>query len=394
MQSRGQDNRECRAGLRPVALRLRRAWALTPLALICALGAIAAPAFAPTPALAQASGTWVTTGTMTHPRSVATLLQNGQVLEVGGVSGVSEPGGYPALLGAELYNPATGKWTATGSMTIGRANGVFTATPLKNGEVLVAGGANLSSSALASAELYNPATGIFSPTGSMTEARTGATATLLPDGEVLIAGGYNGAGTYLASAELYNPATGTFSPTASMAFARLGHTATLLQNGEVLVAGGEDSTGFPGAELYNPATGTWTATGSGGFTSGGHAVLLANGDVFDVGGAGVTTLYNPKTGSWSPGARFDDRNDFSVTLLATGKVLVAGGFVYIPHPTHFVASALLYDPSSGTWHATGAMNTARAGQLAVLLQSGQVLVAGGNHISTSFPLGSAELYQP
>jgi hypothetical protein len=66
----------------------------------------------------------------------------------------------------------------------------------------------------------------------------------------------------------------------------------------------------------------------------------------------------------------------------------------MPHPTHFVASALLYDPSTGTWQATGAMNTARAGQLAVPLQSGQVLVAGGNHISTSFPLGSAELYQP
>ena len=218
-----------------------------PLALVFALGAIAAPASGPTPAFAQASGTWVTTGTMTHPRSVATLLQNGQVLEVGGVSGVSEPGGYPALMGAELYNPATG---------------------------------------------------------------------------------------------------------------------------------------------------TWTATGSGGFTSGGHAVLLANGDVFDVGGAGITTLYNPKTGTWSAGAKFDDRSDFSVTLLANGKVLVAGGFVYIPHPTHFTTSALLYDPTTGKWTATGTMNIARAGQLAVLLQSGQVLVSGGNHISTSSPLGSAELYQP
>jgi hypothetical protein len=198
-----------------------------------------------------------------------------------------------------------------------------------------------------------------------------------------MAGGFNGA-TDLASAELYNPATGTFSPTASMATARAGHTATLLQNGEVLVAGGR-------CELYNPATGTWTATGTGG---GGHAVLLPNGDVLAVGGAGITNLYNPKTGTWSPAAKFDDRNDFSVTLLANGKVLVAGGFVYSPHPTHFVASALLYDPSTGTWQATGSMNVARAGQLAVLLQSGQVLVGGGNHISTSFPPGSAELYQP
>ena len=393
MQSGRRDNCERRRGLGPVALRLRRAWALSPLVLICALGAIAAPAFGPTPAFAQASGTWATTGSMTTPRSKVTLLRNGQVLALGGISGSGE-----YLAGAELYNPATGTWSATGSMTTVRSAGVFTATPLQDGEVLIAGGANSSSSsssALASAELYNPATGTFSPTGSMTTAREGQTATLLPDGEVLIAGGFNGAGTYLASAELYNPATGTFTATGGMTTARYGQTATLLQNGEVLVAAGENSTGFlASAELYNPATGKWTATGIGRPFSEPQAVLLANGDVFVVGGGGVTDLYNAKTGSWSPGASFNDRNDFSVTLLATGKVLVAGGFVYSPHPTHFVASALLYDPTTGTWSATGSMNTARAGQLAVLLQSGQVLVAGGNHISTSFPLGSAELYQP
>jgi hypothetical protein len=361
------------------------------LGLIGVVSGVFLVALAPTTsALTEASGTWVTTGSMTIPSSKVTLLQNGQVLALGGISG---SGQY--LAGAELYNPATGTWSATGSMTTVRSAGVFTATPLQDGEVLIAGGASSSSSALASAELYNPATGTFSPTGSMTTAREGQTATLLPDGEVLIAGGFNGASTYLSSAELYNPATGTFTATGSMTTPRFGQTATLLQNGEVLVAAGENSTGFlASAELYNPATGKWTATGTGRQLSGPHAVLLANGDVFVVGGGGVTELYNPKTGSWSSGASFNDRNDFSVTLLATGKVLVAGGFVYSPHPTHFVASALLYDPTTGTWSATGSMNTARAGQLAVLLQSGQVLVAGGNHISTSFPLGSSELYQP
>jgi hypothetical protein len=124
-------------------------------------------------------------------------------------------------------------------------------------------------------------------------------------------------------------------------------------------------------------------------------VLLANGDVFVVSGGGITHLYNPETGSWSLGAKFDDRNGFSVTLLANGKVLVAGGLTYSPRPTHTTASALLYDPTTGTWQNTGAMNTSRYLQKAVLLQNGQVLVAGGNHIgSPSKALTSAELYQP
>jgi N-acetylneuraminic acid mutarotase len=274
-------------------------------------------------------------------------------------------------------------------MTTVRSSGVVSATLLQNGQVLVAGGNN-GSTYLASAELYNPATGTWRATGSMTTVRSEGvyTATALQDGEVLIAGGANSSSSSsaLASAELYNPATGTFTATGSMTTAGEGQTATLLQNGEVLVAD----------ELYNPATGKWTATAAvgGPFGNAPQAVLLANGDVFVVGGEGITELYNRATGSWSRGARFDDRNGFSVTLLDTGKVLVAGGLTYSPRPTHTTSSALLYDPTTGTWQNTGAMNTSRYMQNAVLLQSGQVLVAGGNHIgSPSKGLTSAELYQ-
>jgi hypothetical protein len=182
-----------------------------------------------------------------------------------------------------------------------------------------------------------------------------------------------------------------------MTTARYGARATLLQNGEVLVVGGYSSTAIlSSAELYNPATGRWTATGSMiGTPNGLQTQLLPTGEVMALEIGGTTELYNPATGSWSPAARFGDIGQFAVTLLDTGKVLLAGGLAYSPRPTHSVATASLYDPTAGTWQATGAMNTARSNLKATLLPSGQVLVSGGNDIGRSSKgLTSAELYQP
>jgi WD40 repeat protein len=207
------------------------------------------------------AGTFTTTGPMNTARYLptATLLPNGKVLIAGGYNG-----GY--LSSAELYDPATGIFTVTGSMAETRDQ--QTATLLPNGKVLIAGGVNFSG-VLSSAELYDPAAGTFAFTGSMNAARGlfGYEAMLLSNGKVLIAGGINSGYIGLSSAELYDPAAGTFTFTGSMNTGRAAPTATLLANGKVLVATGQEnpsvgSLPVTSAELYDPAAGTFTFTGS------------------------------------------------------------------------------------------------------------------------------------
>ena len=210
--------------------------------------------------IARHTGIFVPTGSMSKPREddTATLLANGKVLIAGGVG----------LASAELYDPQTGKFSATGSM--GKTREFFTATLLADGKVLIAGGLSspvpsAASAVLASAELYDPQTGKFSATGSMTTPRYVHTATLLADGKVLIAGGYADlTPDVLASAELYDPKTGKFSATGLMTSPRYDHTATLLLDGKVLIAGGQahNSDTLASAELYDPQAGTFSATGS------------------------------------------------------------------------------------------------------------------------------------
>src|SRR6184192_2743384 len=139
------------------------------------------------------------------------------------------------------------EWEYTGSLKTARFH--HTATLLPDGRVLVAGGEDRLY-ALASAELYDPATGTWSDTGSLNTARDSHTATLLPNGMVLVVGG--GPGSANASAELYDPASGIWTPTSSLNTGREEHMAILLPNGMVLVAGGFGVIGgiLASAELY------------------------------------------------------------------------------------------------------------------------------------------------
>ncbi|HEX7496120.1 MAG TPA: kelch repeat-containing protein [Candidatus Limnocylindrales bacterium] len=281
-----------------------------------------------------------------HNQGAATRLLDGRVLVLGGVD---IRGGNPAT--AELYDPATGKFSLSGSLPAGQS--VSAVALLMTGQVLVVGTTMNGQTMTASAELYDPGSGTFRPTGALSAARISSTLTLLPDGRVLVAGGYDGCCTTqtVASAETYDPTTGIFSATGPMKSARAGHAATLLPGGRVLITGGSNgSVGVASAELYDPGTGKFSPAGSMTADREYHAsTLLADDRVLIAGGmhdpgpvacagaaciamVGTTDLtsaeiYDPATGKFTrTGSMATPRTTPIAVTLWDGRVLVAGGF--------------------------------------------------------------------
>ncbi|MFZ1218521.1 MAG: kelch repeat-containing protein [Chthoniobacterales bacterium] len=340
----------------------------------------------------------------------ATALPDGRVLVTGG-NGFTDNPSIDILATSELYNPASGMWSSTGSLGMGRRQ--HTATLLLNGKVLVAGGIGVAYEDLASAELYDPATGTWTATGSLSGARSEHTATLLSDGKVLVVGGIYygggyGGGSTLWTAELYDPASGTWTSAGRLATGRYTHTAELLPNGKVVVAGGVEEGGhtvntLASAELYDPAAGTWTATGSLATPRFSHtATLLPNGLLLVAGGEfflnsgqnilASAELYDPVSGTWTAtGSLAGARVTHRATLLSNGKVLVVGGY---KEGGVYLTSAELYNPASGTWASTGSLGVARLFFTATPLPNSKVLVAGGGKPGSSTYYDYAEVYEP
>ncbi len=308
--------------------------------------------------------TFTQAGDLTTARyfHTATLLQNGQVLVVGGYN--NNP-----LASAELFDPVTKTWSPVGSLASARDS--HTATLLQDGQVLVVGGYTYDGSqafARASAELFDPVTKTWITVGGLTTSRGHHTATLLPNGQVLVVGGIGSNFSALASAELFDPATKTWSPVAGLTIPRGLHTATLLQNGQILVVGGsQPGSTLASAELFDPTTKIWSTVASLNAGRDAHtATLLQNGQVLIVGGfrfggtnVASAELFEPATKTWSTLATgLTGARDFhTATLLQNSQILVVGGFnglgdgflsaggFYIFAPNSFLASSELFDLS-------------------------------------------------
>ena len=268
-----------------------------------------------------------------------------------------------------------------------------TATLLSGGNVLVAGGGGTPSTAV---DLFNGTSLAFAPGAfPLQAARTGHSATLLPNGKVLLAGG---AGP-LASAELYNPAAGSFTLTGSLHTARLNQSAVLLDSGLVLVAGGFDgSNPLTSAELFNPLLGTFTAIES--METARQAPTLSrlpDGRILVSGGLGTgsarlssTEIFDPSSNTFSTGgSMLQPRYQHTATTLPSGGILIAGGT-----GTQATGSAELFNPTLMRFGATGDMVQPRQAHTATLLGSGMVLMVGGNSGSTTTAISQAELYNP
>ena len=333
------------------------------------------------------------------------MLGNGRVLIVGN----EQP--------AETFDPVTSLIApTTGSMI--RTRNDATATLMPNGNVLIVGGSYWDGTHTvtpATTEIYNPATGTFTAGAALPSGRAQHRATLLTNGRVLITGGWSIDGSFntqgVPNAWLLD-AGGNLIASIATAGSRYYHSATLLADGRVLVAGGYGVGSTPintSAEIYDPsagANGTFAATASPMLTwSGEHtATLLTTGPragqvLIAGGGAGYPALrtanefFNPATSSFAtaPGL-LEPRLNLSATTLADGRIVFAGGQIdWIANEN--ASSIEIYDPVSNTFSSAGDMRVDRSRHVAELISGGRVMFGFGQSPTLS-AARSVEVFDP
>lgn len=364
-----------------------------------------------------ATGSWHATASLNNPRTqfISVLLSDGRVLVAGGLNDIDQ-----SYSSAYLFDPATEAWTKTSGLMVTARTGPSAAV-LPDGRVLVAGGyfhqrlpdgrlpggnslagyhppsassrpgsADIApppiGAALATAEIFDPATGQWSTTGPMRYARYGAPMVPLADGRVLVVGSLTGdTGVEVdqgsaKTAEIYDPATGQFALTGGLP----AHDFTAIE-----------ALGFSGLEwlAINPV-GSLVPLPDGGAVLAGHSGYWkhlgemtrslrfdgASGSWSEIGEAFIW-LADPGTGA-SYQTQGNARFDPAVAVLPDGRVIVAGGRGNYTNELRTLASAELYDPTDDTWTALPDMPEPRGRAGAATLGDGSVMLAGGHFYPT------------
>jgi Galactose oxidase, central domain len=362
------------------------------------------------------TSTWRTTTPLNLPRYdfAMVTLQDGRVLVTGGLTGPGLGGGgslqsrLQSFSSTYLFDPGAGKetWTKVGLLNTARTGPA--AALLSDGRVLVAGGyyrddpgssgdlsngivqadviPDVTGRALATVEVFDPATGRWTQTGSLHYARFDAQAVTLGDGRVLIVGSADGpnggvsgvASAAYTSAELYDPKTGRFSLTAALpalpraAFAKLG----------LVLPDGDPTIDSPGSLVALPDGGAMLIGQSASWK---HQGEITRSFRYAVGTGRWTeidqawALVNENTGIWSGTGWARWGANAAVVSLKGGDILVAGGYDEQDAPT---VRATLYDPASTDLTGLTNMPDARQGSVAVALPDGSALVLGGWRATT------------
>jgi hypothetical protein len=367
-----------------------------------------------------------TFSSMTQPRAFhrSVPLSNGSVLIVGGGSGAFLT--PVATAQCDRYNPYTRLFAADAPM--GTPRTLHTATLLMDGRVLVTGGSLTLGVGINNTELYDPALMQWTSGPNMSITRIAHTATRLPDGRVLLAGGTStfnipvGSTNYLpifqgslASAEIYDPSTGLIAPTGNlMSQARMAHAAVNLADGRVLLCGGIRGgqtvfgVGAPlyaqTADIFDPATNLFTSVTGPTIPRVTHtADLLPDGRVLMIGGAGGTLvatlstseIWDPSNQSWSAGPALSQGTLalHTTTALPDGSLYVGGGAIGAVGSFQAVADAYRYSTTGGLVPLQG-LPVALQALTSLWTDEGVLIVGGGLSGSSGSPTDAAWLWTP
>ncbi|AGC48824.1 kelch domain-containing protein [Myxococcus stipitatus DSM 14675] len=351
-------------------------------------------------ALAEGCTGWGEGRPMGTPRAshTATLLDDGRVMVVGGLTGFSTR--TPKV---EIYDPTTNRWRDLSALQTARSD--HTATLLPGDQVLVVGGRGPAGEPLDSAELYNPVTNKWTDAGTLVSgARASHAALELPSTEeVLVAGGGNNPTGGLKSADIYSCRDGSWRRVAELNVPRNALSLTLV-NGKAVAIGGFNEAGALGSmEAYDP-----NLSGAGWAMLPASLGVKRNGHVATLLGEGRVLVTGSVEGAVSSGVELLDMHGLSsvtamesmkearfghtATELFSGQVLVTGGWKDSKEEAPR-ASAELYTPG-GSWTLIPPMKTARAFHTATLLDSGLVLIVGGIAPKGVGIVPTTELYNP